>query len=45
MKTNPEASEARPERNNQKQAAHKPKQQAPVQGSMASAFAKARISK
>jgi len=45
MKTNPEASEARPERNNQKQAVHKPKQQVPVQGSMASAFAKARISK
>ncbi|WP_340121191.1 Tex family protein [Methylobacter svalbardensis] len=45
MKTNPEASEARPERNNQKQPVHKPKQQAPAQGSMANAFAKARISK
>jgi uncharacterized protein len=45
MKTNPEASESRPERNNQKPAAHKPKQQAPVQGSMASAFAKALINK
>jgi uncharacterized protein len=44
MKTNPEMSEARPERNNQKPA-HKPRQQAPVQGSMADAFAKARISK
>jgi uncharacterized protein len=44
MKTNPEATEVRPERNNQK-LAHKPKQQAPVQGSMADAFAKARISK
>ncbi|MGZ5015403.1 MAG: Tex family protein [Methylobacter sp.] len=45
MKTNPETGEARPERNNQKQSAHKPKPQAPVQGSMASAFAKARINK
>jgi uncharacterized protein len=40
MKTNPETTEARPERNNQKQA-NKPKQQAPAQGSMANAFAKA----
>jgi uncharacterized protein len=45
MKTNPEVGDSRPERNSQKQVAHKPKQQAPVQGSMASAFAKARISK
>ena len=45
MKTNPEASEARPERNNQKPAAFKPKAQAPVTGSMANAFAKARINK
>ncbi len=40
MKTNTEATEARPERNNQKQA-NKPKQQAPAQGLMANAFAKA----
>ena len=45
MKTNPEASEARLERNNQKPAAFKPKAQAPVIGSMANAFAKARINK
>ena len=45
MKTNPEASEARLERNNQKPAAFKPKAQAPVTGSMANAFAKARINK
>ncbi|TRW92703.1 Tex family protein [Candidatus Methylobacter oryzae] len=47
MKSNPELGDARPERNSQKPAAHKPKlqQQAPVQGSMASAFAKARIGK
>ncbi|MDO9142609.1 MAG: Tex family protein [Methylobacter sp.] len=43
MKTNPEASEARPERDNSRQAAHKPKAQAPVQSAMASAFAKARV--
>jgi uncharacterized protein len=40
MKTNTDTVEARPERNNQKQV-HKPKQQAPVQGLMANAFAKA----
>jgi uncharacterized protein len=45
MKTNPEANEARPERNKQKEASYKPKQQAPVQSSMADAFAKARINK
>ncbi|MGZ4977439.1 MAG: Tex family protein [Methylobacter sp.] len=45
MKTNPEANDIRPERNNQKPAAHKPKQQAPAQSAMANAFAKARISK
>lgn len=45
MKTNPEATEARPERNNQKQSIPKPKQQTPAQGSMANAFAKARTSK
>jgi uncharacterized protein len=41
MKSNPEASDVRPERNNQKPVAHKPKQQVPVQSSMANAFAKA----
>lgn len=41
MKTNPEASEAKPERKHQNQ----PKQQAPISGSMADAFAKARIGK
>jgi len=40
MKTNPDAVEARPERTSQKPAA-KIKQQAPAQGSMANAFAKA----
>jgi uncharacterized protein len=40
MKTNTDAVEPRPERNSQKKA-NKPKQQAPVQGSMANAFAKA----
>ncbi|MFZ2169134.1 MAG: Tex family protein [Methylococcaceae bacterium] len=40
MKTNTDAVESRPERNSQKQA-NKPKQQAPVHGSMANAFAKA----
>ncbi|MFI3187333.1 MAG: Tex family protein [Methylococcaceae bacterium] len=45
MKTNPEPSEERPERNSQKQASYKPKQQILVQGSMADAFAKARLSK
>jgi protein Tex len=40
MKTNTDAVESRPGRNSQKQA-NKPKQPAPVQGSMASAFAKA----
>ncbi|MGZ5044327.1 MAG: Tex family protein [Methylobacter sp.] len=45
MKTNPEANDIRPERTNQKPAAHKPKQQAPAQSAMANAFAKARISK
>jgi uncharacterized protein len=40
MKTNPEAVESRPERNSHKPV-NKPKQQAPVQGSMANAFARA----
>ena len=40
MKTNADAVEPRPERNSQKQT-NKPKQQAPVQGLMANAFAKA----
>ena len=40
MKTNTDAVEAPPERNSQKQA-NKPKQQAPTQGLMANAFAKA----
>jgi len=44
MKTNSDTVEARPERNNQKQA-NKAKQQAPVQSLMANAFAKARTSK
>jgi uncharacterized protein len=44
MKTNPDTSDARPERINQKQV-NKPKQQVPAQGSMANAFAKARTSK
>ncbi|MDD1636873.1 MAG: RNA-binding transcriptional accessory protein, partial [Methylococcaceae bacterium] len=44
MKTNSDTVEARPERNNPKQA-NKAKQQAPAQGLMANAFAKARTSK
>jgi uncharacterized protein len=40
MKTNADVVESRPGRNSQK-LANKPKQQAPVQGSMANAFAKA----
>jgi uncharacterized protein len=41
MKSDAEAVVARPERNNPKPAAHKPKQQAPTQNLMANAFAKA----
>ena len=41
MKTDTEAVAAKPERNNSKPAAHKPKQQAPAQNLMANAFAKA----